>query len=376
MEASRSFPKPGSAHRLSGLWGKKVNMLRSLPLNRLILAACLVASLSLVAPASARSNDAPAQPSALFAVTVPTQVFPSGTTLPIKRIIYIWTAVDGASQYELQVLQASTSLVDQLFDSSACVAGTCSVMPTLDLASGTYNWRVRAVIGGIYQTFSPWQAFNISIIDTSGFYSPFTSDAAGWIAHKGAWTLESSTYLTTLGVSGKAATISHVNDYTTLTFEVRMKRAGCSGCANVLAIRGDPVLDTVGWWKTEYTFDYTNSGLFSVWKDNNGTYTALKNWTSTTAINQGGWNTLKVTANGSTLKFYINGILVWTGSDSAYSNGRVGIGMYRNTTSTGNKLYVDWAQLTTSITSPETTAAETIPEDQVEIPGGTHNMAP
>jgi hypothetical protein len=156
-----------------------------------------------------------------------------------------------------------------------------------------------------------------------------------------------------------------------------MKRFGCAGCANTLAIRGNPVLDGTGWWNSEYTFDYTNNGLFSVWRDNNGTYAALKNWTSTAAINQGGWNTLKVTASGSTLKFYINGTLVWTGTDSTYASGRVGIGMYRSSTSLGDKLYVDWAQLTTTVpTLPQINGMEIIPEGQLEIPGGDRNMAP
>lgn len=347
-------------------------MFRTISLQRILLVAFLAASLVLAGPASARSAD----PSAQYAVTVPTQVFPTGT-VPIKRIIYIWTAVDGAATYELQAVQGATTVVDQLVDASACVSGTCSAMPAVDLVSAAYNWRVRAVIGGVYQSFSPWQAFTVSISEPStGFYSPFTSEKTGWVAHKGTWPLEGSNYMTTLGVAAKAATVSHINDYTTLTYEVRMRRLGCTGCANVLAIRGNPILDSTGWWTSEYTFDYTNNGLFSVWKDNNGTYTALKNWTTTSAINQSGWNTLKVTASGSTLKFYINGTLVWFGTDSAYASGRVGIGMYRNGTSTGDKLYVDWAQLTTMVTAPETSSLEVIPEDQAEVSGGNHNMAP
>lgn len=348
-------------------------MIRKLSLPRIILAALLAVSILSVRPASAR----PGEPSAQFAVTVPTQVFPTGT-IPLKRVIYIWTAVEGASSYELQVVQGSTAIIDQLVDAAACTAGTCSASPVVDLVTGSYSWRVRAVIGGVYQSFPAWQAFAVSITDPlAGFTSNFTSDMTGWVAHKGNWLLESSNYMTTLGVAGKAATVSHVNDYSTLAYEVRMKRVGCSGCANVLAIRGNPVLDSSGWWISEYTFDYTNTGLFSVWKDNNGTYTPLKDWTSTSTIVKGGWNTLKVTASGSTLKFYINGVLVWSGTDSSYASGRVGIGMYRSSTSTGDKLFVDWATLNTSILAPSASALEISPdESQVEVPGGDHNMAP
>ncbi|MEW5941057.1 MAG: hypothetical protein AB1750_15425 [Chloroflexota bacterium] len=347
-------------------------MFRTISRKRLLVAVVLLASLALTLPASAQSAD----PLPRLATTVPTAVFPSGT-IPISRVVYIWTAVSGAAQYEYQVAQGGTVFWDQAADASVCVAGTCSVMPALDLANGSYAWRVRALIGGTYQAFSAWQAFTVSVpTEPAGFYSAFTSDAAGWVVHKGVWALESSNYYATPGVSGKVSSISHVNDYTTLTFEARMKRTGCTGCANTLNIRGNPVLDATGWWKTEYTFDYTNSGLFSVWRDYNGTYTALKNWTTTSAINKGGWNILKVTASGSSLKFYINDILVWSGADASYASGRVGIAMYRNTTSTGDKLYVDWAQLVTTVAAPDPTVLETIPEDQVEVPGGNRNMAP
>ncbi len=175
-------------------------------------------------------------------------------------------------------------------------------------------------------------------------------------------------------MASKASTISHTNNYSALTYEARMKRTGCTECANVLIIRGNPVIDTVGWWNTEYTFNYTNSGLFSVWRDSYGTYTALQDWTSTTAINQNGWNLLEVTANGSTLRFYINSQLVWSGVDSAYPTGRVGIGMYRGSTSTGDKLYVDYAQLDTFVADSD--ADMPLAEIGEVVPGGDRNMAP
>ena len=41
---------------------------------------------------------------------------------------------------------------------------------------------------------------------------------------------------------------------------------------------------------------------------------ALKPWTASAAIVKNGWNTLKVIAVGSSLRYYINGTLVWVGS--------------------------------------------------------------
>jgi hypothetical protein len=354
-------------------------MSRSFPLRRLFLLALIVAvaaSASAVLPGRAQSDDGTGLlPKTLVSSDIPTQVFPT-FVVPIKRIVYLWTSVSGATQYQLQVYQDATVLLNATYAASVCVSGTCAVRHDIDLSNGAYMWRVRAMVGGVWMTFSPYQAFTVSV-EVTGFYSPFTSNALDWVVHKGLWYLEGANYFTTVGVAGRASTISHLNNYSTLTYEVRMKRTGCNGCANVIAIRGNPTLDATGWWNSEYTFDYTNSGLFSVWRDYNGTYTALKNWTSTAAINPGGWNTLKVTANGSTLNFYINGVWVWSGYDTSYASGRVGIGMYRNGTSTGNKLWVDYAQLDTTVVSPSTMEMEGVMmESGAEVSGGNRNMAP
>jgi len=80
-----------------------------------------------------------------------------------------------------------------------------------------------------------------------------------------------------------------------------------------------------------------------------------------------------VIADGSTLKFYINGTLVWKGSDAALTHGKVGIGMYRDAASTGNKLYVDWAKLTSDFIIA---ADEQVESGQVELEGGDINLLP
>lgn len=341
----------------------------------LVLVLTVFASAAAPVPGIARAQGGPEESQMALAADVPIQVFP-GTTVPIKRMVFIWTEVANATQYQVQVNQGATLIKDRFYETSFCAGGTCNVRLGRDLANGGYSWRIRALVAGSWRAYSPWMGFNVSAA-SSGFSSPFTSDAVDWVVHRGDWYLESSNYFTTVGVSGKVASISHINNYSTLNYEVRMLRNGCAGCANVIIVRGNPSLDATGWWNTEYTFDYTNSGLFSVWKDYYGSYVALKNWTYTTAIDQNDWNTMRVTADGSGLKFYINGILVWSGTDSAYSSGRVGIGMYRNTTTTGNKLYVDYATLQTSVPSATMMeAAETVDASGVEISGGDRNMAP
>jgi hypothetical protein len=184
-----------------------------------------------------------------------------------------------------------------------------------------------------------------------GFNSPFLINATNWIPVYGTWGLESSNYYKTLGVADKFSSTKYNATFTTLVYEARMKRTGCSFCTNYLIIRGTdtPLHATYKTWYRGYRFQYGNNGQFSVWKDNSGSYSTLKTYTFSSAIVQNGWNTLKVTANGSLLKFYINGTLVWSGTDTSFSSGKVGIGMYRDASSTGNKLQVDWATLSTVI---------------------------
>lgn len=81
-----------------------------------------------------------------------------------------------------------------------------------------------------------------------------------------------------------------------------------------------------------------------VYKRVNGITTILTGWNYSSAINPFGWNTLKVVGSGSSFKYYINGTLVWTGTDASLSTGQVGVGMYRVVPETSN-LNVDWAKL-------------------------------
>ena len=53
---------------------------------------------------------------------------------------------------------------------------------------------------------------------------------------------------------------------------------------------------------------------------------------------------------GSSLTFYINNQLVWSGSDSQLTFGQVGVGFYKDGTAK-NKMMVDWAEVTTTATA-------------------------
>lgn len=200
----------------------------------------------------------------------------------------------------------------------------------------------------------------IAKLAVAGFNSPFTTNATGWSAVKGVWTVNTTSgiYSTTGIPKLLYHSVRHINNYSTLTYEARMKRTTCHTCANDLIIRGNPSAFTSnGLWKNGYVFQYQNSGSATpsqgAWKAlkiKNGVTTSLGGWTASTFINPYNWNTLKVTAKGSALKFYINGHLVWSGTDTGLTTGQVGIGMYQgNIAATMGTLFVDWAKLSPAV---------------------------
>ncbi len=184
-----------------------------------------------------------------------------------------------------------------------------------------------------------------------GFDSQFNDDANGWEVHSGNWWIEYNAWYTTDGLPDQTSSVSYAADFTNFEYEVRIKRYNPSGYvrSNRLYVRGtpDPLVAPGNSWYNSYMFQYDTEGDYSVWKYVNGSPVTVQYWASTPAIYQGNtWNTLKVIANGNDFSFYINGTLVWSGSDSSHTSGRVGVGMYKDGSSSGDHLWVDWATLT------------------------------
>ena len=184
------------------------------------------------------------------------------------------------------------------------------------------------------------------------FNSTFNVTSTGWSAVYGVWGIYGSAYYRTTGVANMFSSARSLGKYGDLQYEARMRRSGvCTTCINAIVIRGNTAaLGTRKEWIPSYAFAYNNAGNFSVLRvGSTGATTILKGWTASAAIVKGGWNNLKVVAVGSSLKFYVNGTLVWSGTDSNYRTGYVGVTMYRD--SYAGTLDVDYATLTTSPTS-------------------------
>jgi C1A family cysteine protease len=198
---------------------------------------------------------------------------------------------------------------------------------------------------------------------SSGFVSTFNSSKAGWVPHPGApWSVNTAYYYTN-GLANKWSSTTYNANFSNFTYEARMSRVNSASTYSVgLLVRGGlPSFDATNRWRNDYQFAYTNSGKFSVFKIIGGSSYAMKSWTSSAAIVRGGWNTLKVVANGSTFKYYINNKLVWIGSDASFKAGRVGVLQYSGPTP--ERVYVDWAKLSLSVTAVN----ELIEKEQVEV---------
>jgi C1A family cysteine protease len=307
--------------------------------------------------------------------TVPVLVSPSGTITDTTPT-FTWKKVTDATQYRFQVYQGTTLKYTKTVSSSACGTTNCTDTPTTVLSLAAHKWRAQAYVGGVWKTYSAYKNFTVAA-PTAGFDSQFNGTSTGWSAVKGAWSIYSSMYYRSTGLANLGASAKHTGSYGNFTYQVRMKRTGtCTGCANRVIIRGNPAsLSSTFWWQPSYVFQYSNDGMFSVYEmSSTGTSVALKSWTTSSAIVKNGWNTLKVVASGTSLKFYINGTLVWSGTDSTLTTGTVGLGFYRD--SYTGTLDVDWAKLTV----PVTATLDFDPSEMVitgeEMPGGSIDMSP
>jgi hypothetical protein len=197
--------------------------------------------------------------------------------------------------------------------------------------------------GPLFVTYLPLLARSI----TAGFDSQFNGSAAGWEAHTGSWGIESAAFYVSDGVAGAWASASYASSYGELDYRARIWRQGCTTCSHGLLVRGSPEPPgSEAAWDKGYGFYIARDGYYTIYTYSGGSGVPLQPWTFSTAISQGdAWNELRVVASGSQLAFYINGGLVWIGNNAVHPSGRVGLAMYRDPGSSGNKLWVDWATL-------------------------------
>jgi hypothetical protein len=76
---------------------------------------------------------------------------------------FSWTKVQGAKKYQIQVFKGSKVMYSKTVLAGTCSTDLCNTIPGTPLPTGEYQWRVRSLIGGTWQTYSPKKYFAISL---------------------------------------------------------------------------------------------------------------------------------------------------------------------------------------------------------------------
>ena len=257
-----------------------------------------------------------------------------------STVEFEWTASNYASYYQLQFDDSST------FGSPIYVTTPDPSGPMLSvnigstLTPGKWYWRIRGVnsnsVAGLWSVSRYFYlteeiSVNFSSLADKNYFTEYDNGEKWYVD-------PINGYLVNDGVvdSWDTSSIAYSSYFSNFTVESRMKmdegtngsEAGYYG----LIIRGK---QWGGTYLTEYTGGYTfqisqqngtGFGCFSVrvYNYKNFDYTELGGFCDP-IIHASDWNTLRVSANGKYLKFFVNDTLLWRGVNTTYSSGRVGV---------------------------------------------------
>jgi hypothetical protein len=251
---------------------------------------------------------------------------------------------------------AATAVIKKWYTAAqaGCAGGSdCKVTPTTKLNDGNHKWYIRTWNSKGFGDWSVPLLFTLKTATACGFNEQFSgSSAPKWKQDRGTWTVSSGTYHTPGKVTW--ATSTYNGTFTDFDYKARLWRDGDKYASNNIQIRASGGMLSDGFQRNLIIFQYTRNGSFSVFQRVNGTWLLLKTWTGSSAIHQGSaWNELRVIAKGTSLKYYINNSLVWSGnSHSSLKSGRVGVSMATPSNS-GQLFHADWAMLTCTKTSSD-----------------------
>jgi uncharacterized protein YkwD len=289
----------------------------------------------------------------------------NGANVGGTSVQFRWNAATGATKYQLQIRRVNDNSIFR----NTILGNVTTRNQSGFLNNGVqYKWRVRA---GNAAGWGPWSVFrnltNKKDVVVSGFNTNLNSANGwqGWIRRpRAVWSLNNRAMITA-GQTNKWVNARYRNNiYTNLDYSVRMRRVNSSNAAQYLIVRAGNSYLANGYWNPGYAFGYHNNGRYSIWRRNaDGSVTQIQGWTASSAINKNGWNILRVRAVGNNFRFYINGTLVRTFTNTSLRQGRVGVTMYRSPNDPANtRLNVDWARLT--VISSTTLSTDTVSPEQ------------
>ncbi len=174
---------------------------------------------------------------------------------------------------------------------------------------------------------NPTYGIIISNISFGSYVEDFNDGLAqGWVpAVPGDWSVTGGEYQAAFAGSRWMFSRYGGQTWSTVAAQMSCRRVGDPYNSAALLLRATPDFDDgVG---SAYIFQIAVDGSYGVWKQVNGSFDWLQEWTPSAAI-QSGTNVLAGVADGSALSFYINGVLVWSGTDTALTSGLIGLGGY------------------------------------------------
>lgn len=312
-------------------------MSKRLRLNYLVILVVLF-SWQLVLPGSrAQASEN------LRSVPSPTPLSPHGTILE-KLPVYKWTPVSGASNYAIEVYKGTVRKI-VFYASPALCSTTCSKKPSNPLTYYAYKWRVRAKIGGNWQP--AWSSFKYFSVSPSSFTSDFNGSFDGWARKSGGnWSSAASVIYTEGLVHHYTTLYRQESQFSDFDMSARVMRTNNETAWNFLFIRmGNSVKASDSSWYPGYRLGYSNNGWCAVERLNaDGTTTPILNAGNCPSVKKNDLNILRIRAVGSLLKFFINGTLLKTCTDTSRNRGWLGVGAYKSYEE-GSFFQVDWVKV-------------------------------
>ena len=272
-----------------------------------------------------------------------TTLSPKGN-IKVLTPTYSWNVFSGATKYQLQLLKESQIFVySKEISISACTSTVCYYKSPSALPLGTFTFRVRPYVNGVWGTYSDWKEF------TNGMFSDFSTQSYNWTSVVGTWGLSGSSY-SSAGAINKWNSAAYKSNYSNFTLTARFIRTPLrdNPFVNFIYFRGSPTtLDTSSRWKNSYVLGLAQNGGFYIGKLANGEFTFLTGgWIQAPEVIVDGWNNIKLVADGNTFYLYINGTYMGWVSDSTFTWGKIGVGFYKDQTMTADKVYFDFVRLT------------------------------
>jgi subtilisin family serine protease len=284
------------------------------------------------------------------------------------------TAGPFAAKYYFKLYKSGKRIVSKTYEAyKICSGGHCVIPAPTTLKEGVYSWTVQPwnPVG-----YAPVTTGNFDFFLSTGYSNSFDTNTNGMsllYPTTYGWWLNASRLVTFYGMDYTCASAKIDGSFSNIDVSAVMHRDGDPGYSNGIVIRGTPTLNKYGKdWKNGYEFLFNYNGKFGIWKDYNGKAYNIQPWTVTSAINTGGYNTLRVRAFGTSLNFYINGVLVWSGAEHVsgpdLKSGSVGIVSYVGDWSVyEDYLYTDSLSTSVPLTLSLEEGEETVSAEQLAL---------